>query len=430
MTAGDGLDADELIIRLRRRMRLVFALVLLSSAAFGFSSPVAYAVEGGYPTYNGNTFRDLVRYAFEVLPGLGSTAEPTSITGNAPIDDRIWNLAFDRGYNVQRQATISELVWVEGHQMQPGTAAAWSALKAAAGQAGHAIALTSAYRSVADQKTLFLSKLYGTSTPAISTRLARSAPPGASRHHTGYAIDIKQVGGSNGGFGLTLAFAWIAADNYENAKRFGFVPSYPPNATDNGPDPEPWDYVFVGDDVLFHDGPFSDVLPNNLFVTEIAWLSGQNITRGCNSDGSHFCPYSTVDRGAMAAFINRAFSPPGYASDYFVDDDSSIFEGDINAVAAVGIVKGCDPPANTRYCPLLNIDRGALAALLRRALGLAESTTDHFTDDDSSIFEGDINALADAGITTGCGAGKYCPTRSVTRGEFAAMMYRSRNLLP
>ena len=180
---------------------------------------------------------------------------------------------------------------------------------------------------------------------------------------------MKQLGGSHSGFGSTPAFAWIAANNYENAKRFGFVPSYPPDATSQGPNPEPWEYVFVGDDVLFHDGPFSDVLPNNLFVTEIEWLSGQGITRGCNSDGSHFCPHSTVDHGAMAAFINRAFGHPGSTSDYFVDDDSS-------------------------------------------------------------IFESDINALADAVITTGCGGGNYCPTSSVTRVEFAAMLYRSRDRLP
>ena len=43
---------------------------------------------------------------------------------------------------------------------------------------------------------------------------------------------------------------------------------------------------------------------------------------------------------------------------------------------------------------------------------------------DSNVFHGDIAAITDAGITSGCGGGNYCPDRNVTRAEMAAFMNR------
>ena len=47
-----------------------------------------------------------------------------------------------------------------------------------------------------------------------------------------------------------------------------------------------------------------------------------------------------------------------------------------------------------------------------------------FTDDDTSIFEADIEWMAANGITSGCGTGLYCPDDNVTRGQMAAFMKR------
>jgi hypothetical protein len=48
-----------------------------------------------------------------------------------------------------------------------------------------------------------------------------------------------------------------------------------------------------------------------------------------------------------------------------------------------------------------------------------------FTDvPNSNPFHGDISAIADAGVTSGCGGGKFCPDRNVTRAEMAAFMNR------
>ncbi len=43
---------------------------------------------------------------------------------------------------------------------------------------------------------------------------------------------------------------------------------------------------------------------------------------------------------------------------------------------------------------------------------------------DSNPFHGDITAITNAGVTSGCGGGNYCPDRNVTRAEMAAFMNR------
>ncbi len=75
----------------------------------------------------------------------------------------------------------------------------------------------------------------------------------------------------------------------------------------------------------------------------------------------------------MAAFLNRALDLPPAGGDRFIDDDG-MFEADIGAIAAAGITKGCNPPANTRYCPDEPVTRAAMASFLARALGLATAT--------------------------------------------------------
>ena len=119
----------------------------------------------------------------------------------------------------------------------------------------------------------------------------------------------------------------------------------------------------------------------------------------------------------------------------FVDDDGSIFEADIEWLAAAGITKGCNPPLNNRFCPDREVTRGQMAAFLHRALdGLVSvGGAVDFVDDDGSIFEADIEWLAAAGITKGCNPplnNRFCPDREVTRGQMAAFLHRAlRDLL-
>jgi hypothetical protein len=84
----------------------------------------------------------------------------------------------------------------------------------------------------------------------------------------------------------------------------------------------------------------------------------------------------------------------------FTDDNGNTHEGAIEAIAAENITRGCNPPANTLYCPDEGVTRGQMAAFLVRAFGLTANTHSGFDDVPSShTFHGDIGKLATAGIT-------------------------------
>jgi hypothetical protein len=172
-------------------------------------------------------------------------------------------------------------------------------------------------------------------------------------------------------------------------------------------------------------GGFLDVA-GSTFRLDIAWIAGAGITKGCTPDRERYCPNDFVTRGQMASFLVRALGLPKSSTDYFTDDNGTTHEADINALRAAGITSGCNPPANTLYCPHDFVTRGQMASFLARALGLQATSTDYFTDDNGTTHEADINKIAAAGITTtGCGGGKFCPKDFVTRGQMAAFLRRA-----
>jgi hypothetical protein len=161
-------------------------------------------------------------------------------------------------------------------------------------------------------------------------------------------------------------------------------------------------------------------IAHSIFKDDIIWLADSGITSGCGGD--YFCPNTTVTRGQMAAFLSRALDLPGTGTDYFDDDDGTLFEADINRIAAAGITTGCDVRT---YCSNDPVGRDQMASFLVRALDLPATGTDYFTDDAGNIHQANINALAASGITTGCASGRYCPKLSVSRGQMAAFLHRA-----
>jgi hypothetical protein len=133
-------------------------------------------------------------------------------------------------------------------------------------------------------------------------------------------------------------------------------------------------------------------------------VADAGITKGCNPPAnSRFCPDDAVTRGQMAAFVVRAVRPGLSSRNWFVDDEGNIFENDIDRLAEAAVTRGCNPPVNDRFCPDQTLTRGEMAAFLVRAFHLpSTSTEDRFRDDDGSVFEADIDRLAGAEITLGC----------------------------
>ena len=171
------------------------------------------------------------------------------------------------------------------------------------------------------------------------------------------------------------------------------------------------------------DAVFTDIC-GSPFRADIEWLAKEGLTSGCDPTKKLYCPDAAVSRGQMAAFLAAALKLPA-GPDAFTDDDGSPYEAAIDSVAAAGISSGCakDPP---RYCPDDGVTRGQMAVFLANALGLPDGP-DAFTDDDGSPYEKAINAIAAAGITSGCDAKQklYCPAQGVSRGQMAAFLHKA-----
>lgn len=191
--------------------------------------------------------------------------------------------------------------------------------------------------------------------------------------------------------------------------------------------------VSVASSALPPGGTFVDD-DGNVHEANIEGISFVGITRGCNPPlNDRFCPGQPVTRGQMAAFLSRALGLVGGSGDRFTDDDGSIFEKDIEAIAAAGITLGCNPPTNDRFCPERLVTRGEMAAFLTRAFDYQDRAGDPFSDDDGSIFESDIERLAAAGVTKGCNPplnDQYCPNDPVRRDQMASFIARAAQIDP
>ena len=165
----------------------------------------------------------------------------------------------------------------------------------------------------------------------------------------------------------------------------------------------------------------------NLHEPNIEAIFAAGITTGCSVSPSLFCPTEPVTRGQMAAFLSRALELVAPDRDYFTDDSASIFEDQINRLAAAGITGGCR--AST-YCPNDTITREQMAAFLVRAYDYPASGIDAFIDEAASPFQAEINSLAAAGITTGCAVDRFCPANAVLRDQMATFLARAESLEP
>ncbi len=179
---------------------------------------------------------------------------------------------------------------------------------------------------------------------------------------------------------------------------------------------------------------FLDVSDESVFSGDVVWLNNLGYTHGCNPPiASQFCPNQPATRGQLAALLHRALGDsfiPAHSAAEFTDTATSVFAADIAWLSATGITKGCNPPANDRFCPDGLVTRGEIAAFLVRGLGLTDDGGgDLFVDDDGSVFEHQIDRLASAGITRGCGSNdsppEFCPNDLVTRAQLAAFLHRA-----
>ncbi|HEX5456706.1 MAG TPA: D-alanyl-D-alanine carboxypeptidase family protein [Candidatus Saccharimonadales bacterium] len=211
-----------------------------------------------FKTFSGKEFEEL--YNSFAYPNTQQINENTPITGNIRADKRLRELALARGYMIRSAPVTDTFVTVQKDMvLQPKAAKGWNDLKTRAGKQDINMSLMAAYRSAEDEKSIFLDRLKGIPVEYIAagkadsqvdTVLAHTALPGYSRHHTGYTVDIACDSQPGVKFENSVCFKWLSVNNYLNAKKSGWIPSYPPGAGKQGPEPEPWEYVWVGTNAL------------------------------------------------------------------------------------------------------------------------------------------------------------------------------------
>ncbi len=184
--------------------------------------------------------------------------------------------------------------------------------------------------------------------------------------------------------------------------------------------PNAWfsDFLDVPGDYLFHGG------------VEKVVRSG--IATGCG--GGRYCPEDPVTRASMAVFLLRGehgatFQPGPATGSIFSDVKADTYLAKwIEALAKEKITTGC---GGRYYCPSEAVTRASMAVFLLRARHGAAYRPPHargdvFRDVPLGTFLIDwIEQLAAEGITSGCGAGIFCPNQIVTRGEMAVFLARA-----
>ena len=172
--------------------------------------------------------------------------------------------------------------------------------------------------------------------------------------------------------------------------------------------------------------PFPDAV-GTVHAEGIQAIRQASITLGCGT-GLYFCPGEVVTRGAMATFLLRALQLEPVDGDRFLDVSAGHrHRGAIYAIAELGLTRGCGD--GSRFCPNDPVTRETMAAFLARALELQPGRPDGrvFTDVPTDHpHSGAIYAIAERGITVGCKDGtRFCPNDPVTRGSMATFLARA-----
>ena len=169
-----------------------------------------------------------------------------------------------------------------------------------------------------------------------------------------------------------------------------------------------------------HGGPYRAVVDA---------LEHEGVLAGTDCPGRG-CWNGPLPRWVMAVWVSRATGlvpEPSEAGSRFPDVASrEWWAPHVELLAELGIVSGCGT-SPARFCPDEAVTRGQMATTLARVFGLPPASPSPFVDIDHSTHAAAIDALAAAGIATGCGQQppRFCPDQAMTRNEGAALLHQA-----
>jgi hypothetical protein len=173
---------------------------------------------------------------------------------------------------------------------------------------------------------------------------------------------------------------------------------------------------------------FADVPGGQQFYAQITKLVANAITVGCGT--GIYCPLNSVTRQQMAVFLLKSknglcYVPPPCTGVFPDVPCSSGFAPWIEALAEAGITGGC---GGGNYCPTNPVIRQQMAVFLLKTKHGSSFVPPPCDGDFADVacpgnpFGDWIEELAEEGITGGCGGGNYCPLQAVRRDQMAAFL--------
>jgi hypothetical protein len=169
--------------------------------------------------------------------------------------------------------------------------------------------------------------------------------------------------------------------------------------------------------------PFTDI-DGSVHATAILTLAQAGVTRGCTTD--RFCPEQAVTRAQMASLLAGAISLPPATPSFSDVSADSVHALNIGALEVAGITTGC---GEGRYCPSLPLTRAQVATMLARTFDLEPDPEIGFSDvPEDSVHAPGISALASTGVVTGYADGTFRPSLALTRAQLATMLFRAIGL--
>lgn len=248
-------------------------------------------------------------------------------------------------------------------------------VQAAAAQGVTGMYGQSGYRSYSTQSYLYDRKInyyrglgYGDQSAYYAGRVV--APPGASEHQTGMALDITTA---ENGYGLTESFGSTTVGKwlYANSWKYGFILRYPKDKTEiTGYIYEPWHFRYVG-------VPHAEYMYKNGICLEEYYqlLKTQGMIEFTTYNGYTYSIYysptnTSSELEGVVTCLSMADTGGGYiitVRPYLYDLQGHWSEDEVRSLVDYGVVKGY---SDGTFRPAGYISRAELVAMVGRTWDL------------------------------------------------------------